>query len=212
MKSKLIEMDKMQDRYHNPHLLSLGFIVSKNESPHMNRFLNINRSPEVLTQVKRVVSPSIDGYSPRKGLETISNCVQNCYDYSIDTVKKNPDRSALDFSKITSRKSDLADGSGFRGIINYSNVTTGKDAILPNQHIAGYLEFDKLKGREWLDDVSTPKPEKVDFTSYLPNSIKKKMVANSLRHGDRHVVREAGLRSILLQRSNQADSSRIIMH
>lgn len=33
-KSRLIEMDRMQNRYHNPHCLSIGFIVDKCESPH----------------------------------------------------------------------------------------------------------------------------------------------------------------------------------
>jgi len=216
VKSKLIEMDKMQDRYHNPHLLSLGFIISKNESPHMNRFLTINRSPEVLSQVKRVSSPSLNGYSPRKGIEVVSNCVQNCYDYNIDSVKKNPNKSALDFSRITSRKTDLMDGSGFRGIINYSNVTTGKDTILPNQQVPGYLEFDKIKGREWLEDLSTatgsstPKPLKVDFTDYLPNSIKRKMLGKNQKYGGRHIVRDAGLQSII--KTSNRDNSLQVSH
>jgi hypothetical protein len=155
VKSKLIEMDKMQDRYHSPHLLSLGFIISKNESPHMNRFLNINRSPEVLSSVKRQPSPSLEGYSPRKAMELVSNCIVNCYDYNLDAVKNTTDKACLDFKSITSRKSELPDGSGFRGIINYSKVSEGLDMILPNQQVPGYLEFDKMKGREWLDELTS---------------------------------------------------------
>jgi hypothetical protein len=104
IKSKLIEMDKMQGRYHSPHLLSLGFIVSKNESPHMNRFLNINRSPEVLSKIQRTRSPSLDGYSPRKDIALNSNCIHNCYDVNIDAVKANPAKPTLDFNRVTARK------------------------------------------------------------------------------------------------------------
>jgi hypothetical protein len=59
-------MDRMQGRKHSPHLLSLGFLVSKNESPHAQRFDNFNKSPTILSSVKRIPSPRLRGFSARK--------------------------------------------------------------------------------------------------------------------------------------------------
>lgn len=103
VKSKLVEMDKMLDRYHSPHLLSLGFIVSKNESPNANRFLNINKSPLVLSTIERVRSPSLEGYSPRKDSDPLPVCASICYDTNMDAVRPKPAKTVLNFDKTTGR-------------------------------------------------------------------------------------------------------------
>jgi hypothetical protein len=58
-KGSLVEMDRQQDRYHNPHCLSIGFIVDKCQSPHYNRFLTINKSPAILSSTEKVPCPKI---------------------------------------------------------------------------------------------------------------------------------------------------------
>ena len=97
-------MDRMQGRQHSPHLLSLGFLVSKNESPNPHRFDNINRSPTILSNFKRIPSPKLRECSPRKPENATSNCNIFYYDTNIDAVKSNPAKPTLDISKITSRK------------------------------------------------------------------------------------------------------------
>jgi hypothetical protein len=123
-KSHLIEMEKMLDRYHNPHLLSIGFIVDRNESPHHNRFLNINKSPQVLSKIERIKSPSIKGYSPRGEMLNVvkANCAESCYDANLDAVMHNAGKNVLiDFKKTTARKDQL-NGSGFQGFIDSTKV------------------------------------------------------------------------------------------
>ena len=104
----------MQNRYHSPHRLSIGFIVSKNESPNENRFLNINKSPVVLSKYERVKSPNLSGYSERKDTQfRPPNCVKICYDQNYDVVRPNPTKPVVDFMRATARKDNILSGSGF---------------------------------------------------------------------------------------------------
>ena len=120
-------MNRMQGRKHSPHLLSLGFLVSKNESPNEQRFENINKSPTILSNFKRIPSPKLRGYSARKSLEHISNCSKFYYDPKIDAVKANPAKPTLDISKITSRKEQTYNASGFQGYIDNTKVINAID-------------------------------------------------------------------------------------
>lgn len=130
-------MDKMQSRYHNPHLLSIGFIVSKNESPNENRFLNINKSPEMLSTMKRIKSPDLSGYSFRKEEKPIINCASIYYDSNLDSVRPNPAKPVLDFKRCTARR-ERPDGSGFQGIIDNSKVKLAQDTMSLQRQFKGY--------------------------------------------------------------------------
>ena len=142
-------MDRMQSRYHSPHRLSLGFIVSKNESPNEKRFLNINRSPIVLSNFKMVNSPDLDGYSPRDDSLPEINCARLCYDSKLDFVRQNPSKAVFDFDKRTSRKDMILNGSGFKGIIDNMRVVNAKDTIILPRQMLGNMRFEKFQGRDW---------------------------------------------------------------
>ena len=109
VRSKLIEMNKMQGRDHSPHRLSMGFLNKRSDCPNEHRFDNINKSPEVLSTVKHVKSPSLSGYSPRKNLNPIPNCASICYDINLDAVKPSPAKPVLDFQKVTARQNRVKD-------------------------------------------------------------------------------------------------------
>jgi hypothetical protein len=87
--------------------------VSKNESPNAHRFDNINKSPTILSNFKRIPSPKLRGFSDRNTDEPTSNCNVFFYDSNIDTVKVNPAKPTFDISKITSRKQTTYNPSGF---------------------------------------------------------------------------------------------------
>ena len=146
----LVEMDRMQGRQHSPHLLSLGFLVSKNESPNAHRFDNINKSPTILSNFKRIPSPKLRGFSPRKSDQATSNCNIFYYDSNIDVVKANPAKPTFDISKITSRKNPTYNPSGFQGFIDNARVTQAIDTHSLPRQMVGYSEFNKFKGRDWV--------------------------------------------------------------
>jgi hypothetical protein len=87
--------------------------VSKNESPNAHRFDNINKSPTILSNFKRIPSPKLREFSARKTDEPVSNCSIFYYDSNIDAVKANPAKPTFDISKITSRKHPTYNPSGF---------------------------------------------------------------------------------------------------
>ncbi len=76
-------------------------------------------------------------------------------------------------------------------------MTVGKDLALPFNTSTGYLEFEKMQGRDWLPEPSTTtgtphsKKAAVDFTEYLPNSIRRKIMKQK-----RSTMRDTGIKAI----------------
>lgn len=169
-------MDRMQGRKHSPHLLSLGFLVSKNESPHAQRFDNFNKSPTILSSVKRIPSPRLRGFSARKTDEPPSNCNMFCYDSNIDAVKSNPAKPKFDISKVTARKTPTYNPSGFQGFIDNARVTQAIDTHSLPRQMVGYSEFNKFTGRDWVQSIAASNSlnSKITYIDFLPNSIKRK--------------------------------------
>ena len=52
-KSKLVALDKVKGRN------ECGVLITMNGSPHENRVLNINKQPEVLSNVRKVPAPDL---------------------------------------------------------------------------------------------------------------------------------------------------------
>jgi hypothetical protein len=155
-------------------------LVSKHESPNEKRFENINKSPTILSTIKRIPSPKLRGITGRKDEEPVTNCAIFYYDANIDAVKNNPAKPTLDISKITARKDQTSNLSGFQGFIDNSKVIQAKDIHTLPRQMLGYSAFNKYKGREWVQELfkSDLSNTRIDFNDYLPNSIKRKRIKN----------------------------------
>ena len=79
-------MHKMLGRNHRPHLLLLGLVHDKNESPNENRFLNIDKSPLVLSSTAKVRSPYLKSYGDRIDEGKKTNGVGIFYDSNFEAI------------------------------------------------------------------------------------------------------------------------------
>jgi len=80
---------------------------SSNGGPNENRFLNINKSPEILSTVRRVGNVSISKYSGRKDIPFDKDLPKHFYDYDEDCIKSKLSKVVPNFDKLPKRKDQI---------------------------------------------------------------------------------------------------------
>ena len=66
--------------------------------------MNINKSPEILSSVRRVGKVSISKYSGRKDIPYDKDLPNHFYDYDENCIKSNLSKLVPNFNKIPQRK------------------------------------------------------------------------------------------------------------
>lgn len=94
--NKLVPLDKLTSR------VPLSFISK--EGPNENRFLNINKSPKILSTIKNVGSPDIGKYTGRKDMPVDKYRSNIYYDPNMDSVMPTISKVVPDFNRFTTRK------------------------------------------------------------------------------------------------------------
>ncbi len=179
-KSKLVPLDKVKGRN------ECGVMIQMNGSPHENRFLNINKQPDVLSSVRKVPAPDLAkstgrDKTPREKYRTSPYIY---YDTNQDVVKSNFAKVVPDF-KLASGRREMPSNIEHLGYIDITKATQGYEYLSHSRKPSDITAFDKQLSRERAQvgtqqTVSTdyqselPILEKVDFSDFLPNSINKK--------------------------------------
>ncbi|CDW91728.1 UNKNOWN [Stylonychia lemnae] len=178
-KNRVVMIDKQLSRE------TISFLNSS-AVPNENRFININKSPEILSSVRRVGNVSISKYSTRKEMPIDQNKPQHFYDYDEDCIKSKLSKVVPNFNKFSSRK-DQVIKSEHSGFVDNTQILKGLEQTSSYKRLYESTVFEKQLERDYgylnsgfAADYSLetfeklPVLEKVDHSTYLPNSLTKK--------------------------------------
>eukprot|EP00347_Sterkiella_histriomuscorum_P012617 403367881 len=192
VKSKLVAIDKLIGREQTSFLNE-----RMNAGPNENRFLNINKSPEILSTVRRIGKVEISKQTGRKDDLVDKFKSDIYYDANYDSVQSTQSKVVPNFNKFTSRKELFMD-SDFNGYIDNLKVAKQMDFISSFRKPKEPTLFDKQLARDYTfqttatsTDYSLPTIEqlpileKVGFSEYLPNSVAKRKLRMQMQERSR---------------------------